>query len=226
VAGTLFVVATPIGNLADLTYRAESVLSSVDIIAAEDTRTSGKLLKHHNIHGKMISYHEHNELPRSEQICEELLSGKNVALITDAGTPAISDPGYRLVHRARKLGIPVVAVPGPSSVTAALSVSGLPSDQFYFTGFLPRRKGRKTRLEMLAALPATVIIFESPVRLVKTLADLEKYMGNRVVSACRELTKMYEEVITRPVSEVRRYFEEHKPRGEFVLIVAKEGYEW
>ncbi len=217
-------VATPIGNLADITYRAVSILTSVDIIAAEDTRTSGILLKHYHIKGKMVSYHDHNEISRSEQLCSELENGKNIALISDAGTPGISDPGYRLVNLARKRDIPVVAVPGPSSVTAALSVSGLPPDQFYFAGFLPRKKGRKTRLEYLAMLPVTVIVFESPMRLLKTLADLENYMGNRIVSVCRELTKMYEEVIVNHIEDVIKYFNDHKPRGEFVLVVAREGY--
>jgi len=222
--GILYVVSTPIGNLEDITYRAVSILKLVDIIAAEDTRTSRILLSRYEIKTKMVSYHEHNERARAESLCKDLTNGKNIALITDAGTPCISDPGYVLVNLARKEGFSIFPIPGPSSLTAALAVSGLPTDQFYYTGFLPRKKGRKTKLEFLASLPVTVVIFESPHRVLKTILDIDTYMGNRIISVCRELTKKFEEVLFGPVQEIREKIENSTPRGEFVIVVAKEGY--
>jgi len=222
--GTLYVVSTPIGNLEDITYRAVSVLNEVDLIAAEDTRTSRVLLSHYNIKTRMVSYHEHNERSRADSLLSDLGKGKNIALITDAGTPCISDPGYLLVHTARLAGYPVQSVPGSSSLTAALSISGLPAEQFYYSGFLPRKKGRKTRLEFLASLPVTVVIFESPHRVLKTILDIETYMGNRMISLCRELTKRFEEVIIGTAEDIRSRVENSTPRGEYVIIVAKEGY--
>ena len=222
--GTLYVVATPIGNLADLSFRAETTLKDVNLIAAEDTRTSRKLLHHYKISTPVISYHDKNEINQAEKLVNKLNSGDSIAVISDAGTPCISDPGYRLVHLAKKDGIEVITIPGPSALTAALSVSGIPTDHFYFEGFLPPKKGRKTRFELLETLPATVVIFESPQRVLRTLRDIQQYLGNRVVSICRELTKIYEETFLGTVIEAENYFSKSKTRGEFVILVAKKGY--
>ena len=222
--GTLYVVATPIGNLADLTFRAKITLKAVDLIAAEDTRTSRRLLAYYDIDTPLISYHDNNEINQSKKLVEKLKNGHSIAIITDAGTPGISDPGYRIVNLANKENIKVVAIPGPSAVTSALSVSGIPTDHFYFEGFLPPKKGRKTRFELLESLPATVVIFESPKRVIRTLKDIHNYWGNRIISVCRELTKMYEETLLGTVREAEIYFSKSKPKGEFVLLVAKKGY--
>ncbi|MDP6569994.1 MAG: 16S rRNA (cytidine(1402)-2'-O)-methyltransferase [Candidatus Marinimicrobia bacterium] len=222
--GILYVVATPIGNLSDLTHRAEQTLQNVDLIAAEDTRTSRKLLNHYSIDTPLTSYHDKNEIRKAGELTTQLHGGKSVALISDAGTPCISDPGYRLVHAARKEGIEIVTIPGASAVTAALSVSGLPTDHFYFNGFLPPKKGRKTTFESLESLPATIVIFESPMRLFRTLTDLQSYWGDRIISVCRELTKMYEETFFGTVSEAIDYFSKSKVKGEIVILVAKKGY--
>ena len=223
--GTLYIVGTPIGNLSDLTHRAETTLQSVDIIAAEDTRVSRKLLNHYNIQTPLISYHDKNEMSQAQKLVERLMSGDNIALISDAGTPCISDPGYRLIHSAKKLHIEVITIPGPSAVTAALSISGIPTDHYYFEGFLPLKKGRKARFELLESLPATIVIYESPVRILRTLKDIERYWGNRVVSICRELTKIYEETIVGMIKDSIQHFEKSKPKGEFVLMIAKQGYQ-
>ncbi len=223
-AGTLYVVGTPIGNLADLTYRAETTLKSVDLIAAEDTRTSRKLLGHYNISTRLIAYHDNNEINQAKKLFDKLNKGDSIAIISDAGTPGISDPGYRIVNLASKENIEVVTIPGPSAVTAALSVSGMPTDHFYFEGFLPPKKGRKTRFELLESLPATVVIFESPQRVIRTLKDIHNYWGNRIISVCRELTKIYEETLLGTVTDAEIYFSKSKPKGEFVLLVAKKGY--
>ena len=222
--GTLYVVATPIGNLADLSFRAETTLKDVNLIAVEDTRISKKLLYHYKISTPVISYHDKNEINQAEKLVNKLNSGDSIAVISDAGTPCISDPGYRLVHLAKKKGIEVIAIPGPSALTAALSVSGIPTDHFYFEGFLPPKKGRKTRFELLETLPATVVIFESPQRVLRTLKDIQQYWGNRVVSICRELTKIYEETFLGTVIEAENYFSKSKTKGEFVILVAKKGY--
>ena len=222
--GTLYVVATPIGNLADLSFRAETTLQDVNLIAAEDTRTSRILLHHYKISTPLISYHDKNEINQAEKLVNKLNSGVSIAVISDAGTPCISDPGYRLVHLAKKEGIEVITIPGPSAVSAALSVSGINTDHFYFEGFLPPKKGRKTRFELLETLPATVVIFESPQRVLRTLSDIQNYWGNRVVSICRELTKIYEETFLGTVVEAENYFSKSKNKGEFVLLVAKKGY--
>ena len=184
-AGTLYVVGTPIGNLSDLTFRAETTLKAVNLIAAEDTRTSKKLLRHYNIDTPLIAYHDNNEINQARNLVNKLNSGDSIAIISDAGTPCISDPGYRVVNLAKKERIEVITIPGPSAVTAALSVSGLPTDHFYFEGFLPPKKGRRTRFELLESLPATVVIFESPQRMRRTLSDIQNYLGNRVISICR-----------------------------------------
>ena len=222
--GCLYVVATPIGNLSDLTYRAESVLKEVDLIAAEDTRTSRKLLSHYNISTPLIPYHDKNEIFQAKKLLSKLDNGDSIAIISDAGTPCISDPGYRLVNLAKIKKIDVISIPGPSSVTSALSISGIPTDHFYFEGFLPPKKGRKTRFESLEFLPATIVIFESPHRVLKTLKDIYSYWGDRTVSVCREITKLYEESFLGTVQEAHNYFSQSKPRGEFVVLVAKKGY--
>ena len=223
-AGTLYVVGTPIGNLADLTYRAEATLKDVDLIAAEDTRTSRKLLGHYNIGTPLVAYHDNNEINQAKKLFDKLNKGDSIAIISDAGTPGISDPGYRIVNLASKENIEVVTIPGPSAVTAALSVSGMPTDHFYFEGFLPPKKGRKTRFELLESLPATVVIFESPQRVIRTLKDIHNYWGDRIISVCRELTKMYEETFIGTVTNAKVYFSKSKPKGEFVLLIAKKGY--
>ena len=223
-AGTLYVVGTPIGNLADLTYRAETTLKAVDLIAAEDTRTSRKLLGHYNISTPLVAYHDNNEINQAKKLFDKLNKGDSIAIISDAGTPGISDPGYRIVNLASKENIKVVTIPGPSAVTAALSVAGIPTDHFYFEGFLPPKKGRKTRFELLESLPATVVIFESPQRVIRTLKDIHNYWGNRIISVCRELTKIYEETLLGTVADAEIYFSKSKPKGEFVLLVAKKGY--
>jgi 16S rRNA (cytidine1402-2'-O)-methyltransferase len=224
-SGILYVVSSPIGNLGDLSYRAVDVLSSVQMIAAEDTRTTSILLKKYSINKKCISYHEKNENIKFLKIIDLLNEGLDIALISDAGTPCLSDPGYRIVNAARKSNIEVVSIPGASSITAALSISGLPSDHFYFEGFLPKKKGRKTRLEFLSSLDCSIVIFESPNRIIKTLNSISEYFGNRAISICREITKVYEENYFGYVDEILiRLDEVSKIRGEFVLIVSKKGY--
>ena len=223
--GILYVVGTPIGNLADLTRRAESTLQTVDLIAAEDTRVSRKLLNHYAIQTPLIAYHDKNERSQADKLISRLILGENLALISDAGTPCISDPGYRLVHSARKANIEVIAIPGPSAAVAALSVSGIPTDHYYFEGFLPTKKGRKTHFELLESLPATIVIYESPRRVLRTLKDIERFWGDRAVSICRELTKIYEETFVGMIADAIQHFEKFKPKGEFVMMVAKQNYQ-
>jgi len=213
------VVGTPIGNLADLSYRAVEVLSSVDLIAAEDTRHSRILLDRYQIRTPVTSFHSHNQARKTPQLLDRLEKGESVAIISDAGTPGISDPAYYLVSRAVERGIPVTCVPGPAAFLAALVISGLPTHRFVFEGFLPTKKGRKTRLEELAEEPRTVILYESPYRLLRTLRDLKAYMGNRRVAVARELTKMYEEVVRGTLEEVVQHFEKTTIRGEFVIVL-------
>ena len=223
-SGSLYVVATPIGNLEDISQRALATLSSVDLIAAEDTRISRKLLSHYNINIPLIAYHDKNERIQTEKLIGRLILGENIAIISDAGTPCISDPGYRIIHSAHKMNIDVITIPGPSAVTAALSISGIPTDHYYFEGFLPTKKGRKTRFELLESLPATIVIYESPLRVHRTLNDIEKYWGDRVVSICRELTKIFEETFVGSTIDAIEYFTKSKPKGEFVIMVAKQNY--
>jgi 16S rRNA (cytidine1402-2'-O)-methyltransferase len=218
----LFVVGTPIGNLEDITHRAISTLKSVDIILAEDTRNSKKLLNAHKIETKMISYHEHSSEKEIEKIIDLLLKGKDLALISDAGTPTISDPGYGLIRNCIKHDIIIVPIPGVSAITAAMSVSGLPSDSFTFIGFLPQKKGRLKKIEQLNNIENTVILFESPYRLEKTLNQLLENLGNRPVVVGRELTKLYEEVIRGNLSEVIKYFSKSKVKGEIVIMIGKD----
>ena len=222
---SLYIVSTPIGNLNDISKRAIEVLSSVEIICVEDTRVSKKLLNRYKIANKMIVYNNFNESRQCDKILDYLNQGKDVALISDAGTPCISDPGYLLVNSCRKNNIDVFSVPGPSSLIAALSISGLPTDAFYFEGFLPKKKGRKTKFEALILLKHTIIIFESPMRIIKTLEDIKKYFGSeRIVSIHREITKMFEESYLGNINQAIDHFSSKKCRGEFVLIIAKEDY--
>ncbi len=215
--GTLHLVATPIGNLEDVTLRALRVLREVSLIAAEDTRTTRKLLTHYHIRQKLLSYNEHNMRGRTPQILAALGAG-DVALVSEAGTPGISDPGYELVVAAAGAGYPVLPVPGPSAITAALAVSGLPSRQFTFVGFLPRRAAERRRLlASLAAERRTIVAFESPHRLRQSLADLLSAWGDRRITVCRELTKAFEEVFRGTIAQAMEHFAE--PRGEFSLVV-------
>lgn len=220
--GQLFVVGTPIGNLKDVTLRAISTLQSVDIILAEDTRNSKKLLDAHKIETKMISYHEHSNDKEIKKIIDLLLEGKDLALISDAGTPTISDPGYGLIRDCIKHDIVIVPIPGVSAITAAMSVSGLPSDSFTFVGFLPQKKGRLKKIELLKNIENTVILFESPYRLEKTLNQLLDHLGNRSVVVGRELTKLYEEVIRGNLTDVIKYFSKSKVKGEIVIMIGKD----
>ena len=220
--GQLFVVGTPIGNLKDVTLRAISTLQSVDIILAEDTRNSKKLLDAHKIETKMISYHEHSNDKEIKKIIDLLLEGKDLALISDAGTPTISDPGYGLIRDCIKHDIVIVPIPGVSAITAAMSVSGLPSDSFTFVGFLPQKKGRLKKIELLKNIENTVILFESPYRLEKTLNQLLEHLGNRSVVVGRELTKLYEEVIRGNLGDVIKYFSKSKVKGEIVIMIGKD----
>lgn len=220
-AGTLYVVATPIGNLEDISFRAVRVLKEVDVIACEDTRHTRVLLSRYGIAAPLISYHEHNEETRAAELLRRLQAGSSVALIADAGTPMLSDPGFTLVRRAIAAEIPVVPVPGPSAITAALSVAGLPTDRFVFVGFLPRKAAERRRaLEELAALPWTLVFFEAPHRFAPMLRDLQTVLGDRSLVVVRELTKKFEEVIRGAASDVLMRVQQSPPRGELTLVVA------
>ena len=221
--GKLYVVPTPIGNLKDMTFRAIEVLKNVDLILAEDTRTSGKLLKHFEIETPQRSYHMHNEHKVVAQLIQQLKAGAQFALISDAGTPAISDPGYLIVHEAIVNQIDVETLPGATAFVPALVNSGLPNDKFVFEGFLPVKKGRQTRFEFLQNENRTIIFYESPHKLLKTLTDFVKYFGaDRRVSVSRELSKLYEETIRGTIAEVLQHFTENKPKGEFVVVLEGE----
>jgi 16S rRNA (cytidine1402-2'-O)-methyltransferase len=220
--GTLYIVATPIGNLKDFTYRAVETLQNVQLIAAEDTRHSKKLLLHYKIGTSTISYFEHNRFTRIPKIIKTLNSGSDVAVITDAGTPGVSDPAYKLVRAAIEEGIRVEAIPGSSALLAALVSSGLPTDRFLFEGFIPSKKGRKKRLESIQDDQATIVFFESPHRVVKTLKDIYEVLGDRPAVLARELTKLHEEIIRGTVSELLTYFTQKSPRGECVLMIGKD----
>lgn len=218
---TLYIVATPIGNLEDMTYRAVRILGEVDLIAAEDTRHSLKLLNHFGISRPMTSYFDHNQQFKGERILNALRQGKSVALISDAGTPCVSDPGYQLVRDAVAENIPVIPIPGACAAVAALSASGLPSDIFTFAGFPPSRQGkRRTFLAELAALPGTLVLYEAPHRLVEALRDIREVLGERRIVVARELTKMYEELVRGSVSDVIESVAQGKVRGEVVILVA------
>jgi len=219
--GTLYVVATPIGNLDDITLRALRVLGSVDLIAAEDTRHTRKLLTHFDISRPLLSYHDHNKVPQAQRLLSLLQEGRRVALVTDAGTPGIADPAYHLLQVLLPHDIPVVPIPGPSAAIAALSVSGLPMNRFVFEGFLPVKSGRRRqRLEALSEEPRTVILYESPHRFVKLLRELVEHFGaERRVVVARELTKHYEEVIRGTTASLLESWQERTTRGEFTVIV-------
>ena len=220
--GVLFIVPTPIGNLEDMTFRGIRVLKESTLIAAEDTRHTKKLLMHYNINTPTISYFEHNRFTRIPQILDHLISGKNIAVVTDAGTPGISDPAYKLIRATIENHIKVESIPGASASVTALSASGLPTDRFLFEGFLPHRKGRQKKLERLANLEATIIFYESPMRLIRTLNDILEFIGDRPAVIGRELTKVHEEYQRGKVSELINYFKENKPRGEFVVMIGKD----
>jgi len=217
--GKLYVVATPIGNLGDITLRALEILRTVDLIAAEDTRTSKKLLDHYHITTPMVSYHQHSRESKVDYLVEQLSAEKNIALITDAGTPGIQDPAGKLVKAARTAGIEILAVPGASALTAALSIAGEPTDNFVFLGFLPKKKGRETLFKKIADEDLPILIYESPMRVARTLRDIEKFLGNRQGMIFRELTKKFEEVKTGSVSDLMKYFTNKPPKGEFVIMV-------
>ena len=222
--GTLYIVATPIGNLEDITLRALRILKKVDLIAAEDTRHTRKLLTHYGIATPLTSYHDHSESTKAPVLVETLLAGKNIALVSDAGTPCISDPGYRLVKSAVEADIPVVPIPGPSMLTALVSVGGLPTDRFAFEGFLPAKKSQRQRaLRELCHEKRPLIFYESPHRLLSTLADLAHIFGDRRVVVGRELTKQFEEILRGPISTVCRAFHHRSVKGEVALVV--EGWD-
>lgn len=217
--GTLHIVATPIGNLKDITLRALDVLKNVDMVASEDTRTSRKLLNAYNIKTPLVSYHAHSTVSKTNKLIENLVSGKNIALITDAGTPGIQDPAGRLVDLAYQKNIKVVAIPGPSAVTAVLSIAGISADSFYFVGFLPKKKGRQTKWKELAIIEDLIVIYESPYRVIKTLKDIKEYLGNRKLIIGREITKKFEEVLRDNTENLIQHFTDKAPKGEFVIIV-------
>lgn len=218
--GSLYICATPIGNLEDITLRCLKILKEVDAIAAEDTRRIVKLLNHYNITNSLISYHEHNKKLKGEEIIDLLLKGKNIALVTDAGMPTISDPGEDLVKLCVKKGISIVAIPGATASLTALSISGLSTERFVFEGFLPRKgRERKKRLEDMAKEEKTIILYEAPHRLITTLEDLAKFLGDRRISISRELTKKFEETLRFNIEEAISEFSERDIKGEFVLVI-------
>ena len=220
--GTVYIVSTPIGNLGDITFRAVEILKTVPLIAAEDTRKSKILLNHYSITTPLISYFEHNHFSRIDKIINHLSDGKNIAVITDAGTPGVSDPAYKLIREAILVGAKVESIPGASSALAGLVSSGLPTDRFLFEGFLPPKKGRKKRLTALKQETATIIFFENPKRLKRTLNDILDFIGNRPAVVCREMTKLHEEIIRGTVEELLAYFSKKDARGECVLMIGKD----
>lgn len=223
-SGRLYLVPTPVGNLEDMTFRAIKVLNEVDLILAEDTRTSGVLLKHYDIKTPMRSHHKFNEHEEAPRIAERILAGENIALITDAGTPGISDPGFMLSRECSRLGVDVECLPGATAFVPALVASGLPCDRFVFEGFLPPKKGRATRLDLLSKDPRTIIIYESPLRLARTLRQLAEFFGSdREACVCREISKMHETYHRGTLSELYSHFDVNQARGEIVIIVRGYG---
>jgi 16S rRNA (cytidine1402-2'-O)-methyltransferase len=219
--GILYIVATPIGNLEDITFRAVRILREVDVVAAEDTRHTQILLSHHDIHTPLTSYHEHNEKTKAQELVTRLAQGQNVALVSDAGTPAISDPGFRLVVQAIRAGARIIPIPGASALTAVLSASGLPTDRFVFEGFLPARKRpRRERLQSLRDETRTLIFYEAPHRLKEALGDIHDLLGNREAVLAREVSKIHEEFLRGPVSELVRALGSGDVRGEVTLIIS------
>lgn len=223
-AGALYLVGTPIGNLEDLTYRAVRILKEVDFVAAEDTRVSGKLLHYLEINKPLVSYHEHNKRQCGPKLVQRILAGESCALVTDAGMPAISDPGEDLAALCHKAGIQVIPIPGACAAVSALAQSGLPSDKWCFEGFLPTaNKLRRERLDVLKHEPRTCILYEAPHRLKQTMRDLADALGERRVSISRELTKLHEECLHMTLPQAAEYYQEHEPRGEFVLVIEGAG---
>lgn len=220
--GIVYVVSTPIGNLSDITFRAVEILKSVPLIAAEDTRKTKILLNHYDISTPLISYYEHNHFSRIGRIIAHLEDGKNIAVVTDAGTPGVSDPAYKLIRDAIAIGAKIESIPGASATLAALISSGLPTDRFIFEGFLPPKKGRKKRLLALEQETATIIFFENPKRIKRTLNDILEHIGNRPAVVCRELTKIYEEIIRGTVEDLLAYFSKHNVKGECVILIGKD----
>ncbi|MEX0602610.1 MAG: 16S rRNA (cytidine(1402)-2'-O)-methyltransferase [Bacteroidota bacterium] len=219
IPGTLYIVATPIGNLEDMTYRAVRILSAVDLIAAEDTRTTKILLDHYGIRKPMVSYFSYNERQRIPRLLEALTNGQSVAVVSDAGTPGVSDPAEKIVRAAIERNIPVVPVPGPTAFVSALVVSGLNTARFVFEGFLPQKKGRKTKLEQLRSETRTIILYESPHRIVRTLKEILAAWGDRNVVVAREITKKFEEIVRGPASSILSEISSKPARGEYVLIL-------
>ena len=218
--GILYIVPTPVGNMEDMTFRAIRILKEVDLVLAEDTRTSGILLKHYEIKNALMSHHKFNEHGTSAGIVNRLLAGENIALISDAGTPGISDPGFYLVREAVRAGVEVQCLPGATAFVPALVSSGLPCDRFAFEGFLPQKKGRQTKLQSLKDEERTMIFYESPFRLVKTLQQFaEVFGGDRQVSVCREISKVHEESVRGSLTEVIAHFQEKEPKGEIVIVL-------
>lgn len=218
--GTLYIVSTPIGNLEDISLRALNVLRGADLIAAEDTRTTGNLLRHYDIRKPMVSYFSRNEERRVPELVARLKEGSSVAVVSDAGTPGISDPATRLISAAIANDVPVVAIPGATAFLPALIVSGLPTTSFVYEGFLPIKKGRSTMLSELAREERTIVLYESPHRLLRTLGDLKEALGDRQVSVAREITKKFEEIVRGPISDAIAHFTKNRIRGEFVLVIA------
>ena len=219
----LYIVPTPVGNLEDITLRALRVLKEVDLILAEDTRTSSVLLKHYDIHRPLQSYHKFNEHKAVDALVERLKGGETMALVSDAGTPGISDPGFLLARECVRAGVEVQCLPGATAFVPALVASGLPCDKFVFEGFLPQKKGRMTRLLQLGAEDRTIVLYESPYRVVKTLEQLAEVMGpDRQVAVCREISKVHEQTVRGTLSEALAHFREHAPKGEFVIIIGQK----
>ncbi len=219
-SGTLYLVGTPIGNLEDVSFRVLRVLREVDLIAAEDTRHTRKLLSHYDIHTPLTSFHEYNEKKKTPYLIKKIEEGKNIALVSKAGMPGISDPGYYLVKVATQKQIKIVPIPGPSALILALVVSGLPTDSFVFQGFLGRtRKTRVKKLNELSQEKRTIVLYESPHRLLKVFAEIKEILGDRRMVVARELTKKFEEIIRGKVSEIEKIFKEREPRGEFTLVI-------
>jgi len=219
----LYIVSTPIGNLKDITLRAIDVLKQVDLIAAEDTRHTKILCKEYDIETQLTSYFEHNKFKKADYLLKQLKEGKDIALVTDAGTPGISDPGYRIINLAKDNGVEVTVIPGPVALIAGLSLSGAPSDRFIFEGFLPvKTAARKKKLEVLKEEKRTIIFYESPHRIVKALADIKEVLEDPTLTVAREITKKFEEVKKAKASELIEYFSLKKPKGEFVLILNKK----
>lgn len=220
-SGVIYIVATPIGNLDDISFRAVETLRNVDFIACEDTRHTIKLLNKYEIKNTLIPYHDHNKIKKTPVLIEKLKKGQSMALVSDAGTPSISDPGFYLIREAIKNDIELSPIPGPTALISAVTASGLEIDRFVFEGYLPRKKGRTKRLKELAEYRVTIVIFEGPHRVIKTLNDLREYLGDRKAAIGREMTKMNEEFLRGSLSELIAHYDSRKPRGEYVIVVER-----